>query len=178
MEWLALPTILAGAAFIPKRKMKDEKKIQLIFENRKVAVKRGESLQYPKLKRKKAHDTYTTYLYSLPLGIPSESIELLLPAIKDGLNKEIEYEFENGMLKIYVYETELPKKWDYDKGLIRPKTWEVPVGKNHKGILYHDFDKYPHLLMGGVTRFGKTVCLKEMFHTLLMNQPDMLILLF
>jgi DNA segregation ATPase FtsK/SpoIIIE, S-DNA-T family len=170
IEW-ALPAILLSAALFPKGKMKDEKKIQILFENRKVCVKRGESLQYPKLKRKIPNDNYTTYIYTLPLGMPSEAFDLLLPALKDGLNKEVEFEFE-GVLKMHVYETELPKKWTYDEKLFRPGTWEVPIGKNHKGILYHDFDKYPHLLMGGTTRFGKTVALKGIFNTLLFNNPD------
>lgn len=84
---------------------------------------------------------------------------------------EVEYEHD-GMLKLHVFEHSLPNKWTFDKRLLRPNKWEVPIGMNHKGILYHDFEKYPHLLTGGVTRFGKTVFLKETFHTLLMNQPD------
>lgn len=172
IEWLALPLSLLGVAFIPKKKMSDEKKIEEIFQNRKVAVKKGESLQYPKLKQKTTKDTYTTYLYSLPLGIPTEAIETILPAFKEGLNKEIEFEFDNGLFRIDVFETELPKKWDYDDKLIREGTWEVPIGKNHTGILYHDFEKYCHLLNGGVTRFGKTVFMKGIMNTLILNNPQ------
>jgi S-DNA-T family DNA segregation ATPase FtsK/SpoIIIE len=172
IEWLAFPLVIAGAAFIPKGKMSDEQKIKTIFENRKVAIKRDEKLQYPKLQRKIPNDTYTTYIYSLPLGIPSEVFEKLLSALKDGLNKEVEYEYDNGYLKIDVFETGLPERWDYDNKLIRPNTWEVPVGQNHKGILYHDFEKYCHLLCGGVTRFGKTVFMKEIMNTLVLNNPQ------
>jgi DNA segregation ATPase FtsK/SpoIIIE, S-DNA-T family len=171
IEWLALPATVLAAALIPKKKMSDEKKIEQIFENRKVCVKRGEHFQYPKLIEKTEDISRTTYIYSLPLGIPSEAFELLLPAIQDGLNKEVEYEFD-GFLKLYVYHEKLPEKWNYNEELYRPGTWEVPIGKNHKGILYHDFEKYPHLLCGGVTRFGKTVFIKEVFHSLLMNQPE------
>ena len=171
IEWLAFPLVIAGAAFIPS-KTSDKKKIQTIFENRKVAIKKGESLQYPKFIKKHPSDTYTTYLYKLPLGIPSEIIETLLPALKDGLNKEVEYEFKDGLLKIDVFETELPEKWNYDESLLRPGSWEVPIGKNHKGILYHDFEKYCHLLNGGVTRFGKTVFMKEVMNTLIINNPQ------
>jgi S-DNA-T family DNA segregation ATPase FtsK/SpoIIIE len=65
-----------------------------------------------------------------------------------------------------------PNKWNYEEGLLRPGTWEVPIGKNHKGILYHDFEKYCHLLCGGVTRFGKTVFMKEVMNTLILNNPQ------
>jgi S-DNA-T family DNA segregation ATPase FtsK/SpoIIIE len=105
----------------------------------------------------------------LPLGVPSEAFESFIPVLKDGLNKDVEIEFDD-VLKINVFEQGLPNSWNYDDGLLRSDTWEIPVGKNHKGILYHDFEKYPHMLVGGVTRFGKTVLIKEIFYTLLMNQ--------
>jgi S-DNA-T family DNA segregation ATPase FtsK/SpoIIIE len=172
IEWLAFPVAIAGAAFIPKGKMKDEKKIKIIFENTRMVVKRGDQLQYPKLQQKSPQDTYTSYLYSLPLGIPSSAIEDITPELRDGLNKEVEVEYRDGFIKIDVFETNLPESWDYTDELIRAGTWEVPIGKNHKGILYHDFEKYCHLLCGGVTRFGKTVFMKEVMNTLVLNNPQ------
>lgn len=181
IEWLIPPLLIAGAACIPKGKMKDEKIIEKIFVNRKVGFSSEELIngemvtknrQYPKLVRKYPQETYTSYLYSLPLGLPSETFEKLLPALKDGLNKEVDYEFKGGLLKMNVYNGDLPEKWTYDDSLIRPGTWEVPIGKNHTGVLYHDFEKYCHLLNGGVTRFGKTVFMKEVLNTLILNNPD------
>ncbi|MGG4267450.1 FtsK/SpoIIIE domain-containing protein [Peribacillus simplex] len=169
IEWLAIPVLAFGAAFIPKGKMSDEKKIQQIFENRKVGINKGENFLHPKLIRKYNHNTYTTYIYSLPLGVPSEAFESFIPVLKDGLNKDVEIEFDE-VLKINVFEQGLPNSWNYDDTLLQADTWEIAVGKNHKGIIYHDFEKYPHMLVGGVTRFGKTVFIKEAFYTLLMNQ--------
>lgn len=177
IEWFALPLAVVGAALIPKGKMTDEKKIKQIFINRKIGIKKktdvsGEDvIQHPKLVRKYHKNSYSTYLYSLPLGTPSETFESLLPALKDGLNKEVDYEFD-GLLKIHVYNEKLPEKWDYTEDLLRPGTWEVPIGQNHQGILYHDFEKYCHLLNGGVTRFGKTVFMKEVMNTLILNNPE------
>lgn len=171
IEWLAIPAVIAGAAFIPKSKIKPEKVIQMVFENKKVCVKRGDNFQYPKLKRKVPNEGYDTYLYSMPYGLHTDDIEEVVPAIKEALNKEIEIDVD-GLLKIDVYHEDLPEKWKYDEDLSRPNTWEVPIGKNHKGILYHDFDKYPHFIIGGVTRFGKTVLIKSIFNTLLLNNPD------
>lgn len=169
IEWLAIPVIALGAALIPGKKMTDEKKIQQIFENRKVGINQGENFLHPILIRKYNRATYTTYIYSLPLGVPSEAFESFIPVLKDGLNKDVEIEFDD-VLKINVFEQSLPNSWNYDDTLLQADTWEIPVGKNHKGILYHDFEKYPHMLVGGVTRFGKTVLIKETFYTLLMNQ--------
>ncbi len=171
IEWL-LPAAVVGAAFLPKKKKKDKQIIKEIFENRKVGIKRGENVQYPKFIREHHSEACTTYLYKLPLGIPSEAVQSLNNAFSEGLNKEVEMEFDKGVLKVNVFEKGLPNKWTYNESLLRPETWEVPIGKNHKGILYHDFEKYPHLLNGGVTRFGKTVFMKEVMNTLIHNNPD------
>jgi DNA segregation ATPase FtsK/SpoIIIE, S-DNA-T family len=171
IEWLAFPAALAGAALIPKAKMSDQKKIEQIFKNIGLGIKHKEGLQGLKFMKKHTQDTYTTYLFSVPLGVSYEDVEEALPALKDGLNKEVEIEYK-GILKIDVYHKELPTKWNYTLDLVQEGTWEVPIGRNHKGILYHDFDKYQHMLIGGVTRYGKTVLLKEMFHTLLLNNPN------
>lgn len=176
IEWMAIPLIAGAAAFIP-RKRNDSKIISSIFENRKIHIQKGENKYGPRLIKKEPFligDKLlsTSYHYTLPLGIPSEVLEALIPAIKEGLNKEVEYEFKDGLLLIDVFETKLPEKWKYNEKLLRPGTWKFPVGTNHKGILYHDFDKYQHLLAGGVTRYGKTVFLKEIFTTLLLNNPS------
>ena len=169
IEWI-IPAVIVGAGLIPKGRMTDEKKLEVIFKNRKVGIAKGDNMSYPKLIEKHKKEEYTTYLYSLPLGIPSEAFESFKPVIKDGLNKDVEIEFD-GLLKINVFENKLPEKWSYDDTLLKPNTWLVPIGKNHTGLLYHDFEKYPHMLCGGVTRFGKTVFIKNIFHSILMNQP-------
>jgi len=171
IELLSIPLTILGLALLPKSKMSDKNKIKQIFINRRVGIKNGDNIKYPKLIRKIDNAAYTTYLYSLPLGIPSEAFESILPALKDGLNKEVDYEFD-GLLKIHVYHSELPKSWKYDKSLIRENTWEVPIGKNHTGILYHNFEHYCHMLVGGVTRFGKTVLMKVILNSLIKNNPD------
>lgn len=181
IEWLAIPAAVAAAAFIPKSKMKDKNKINLIFQNtgtgikKKITNKDGEKetiIKTPELFKEVKEQGYTTYLYTMPLGLSMDQIENILPALNDGLNKKVEVEYKGGMLQMNVYEDKLPKKWHYTTDLIRPGKWEVPVGKNEKGILYHDFDKYQHMLVGGVTRYGKTVAMKGMLNTLILNNPD------
>lgn len=171
-EWFLPLPLLLGAALIPKGKMPDEKKIEEVFKNRNIGIKKSDEVKYPKPIEKHDNEFYSTYLYSLPLGLPSDYVDTVIPAIKEALNKEIETDFDGGLYKIRVYKNELPEKWSYTEDLLRPGTWEVPIGKNHKGILYHDFEKYPHMLVGGVTRFGKTVFLKEIKYSLVMSNPD------
>ncbi|HEY4554369.1 MAG TPA: FtsK/SpoIIIE domain-containing protein [Bacillaceae bacterium] len=170
LEWLVLPAAIGAAAMVP-RKRNEKQIIERVFKNRRICIKNGELEQYPKFKSKTVKDSHTTYCFTLPAGIPSEIMESLEPAFAEALNRDIEWEFD-GILKIRVFHHKLPESWNYDESLLRPKTWEVPVGKDQRGVYYHDFDKYPHMLAGGTTRFGKTVFLKNMFNSLLLNQPE------
>ncbi|ASV70188.1 MULTISPECIES: hypothetical protein [Cytobacillus] len=159
LEWFA-PPLLIAAAMLPKRKMSDGKKIEEIFKNARICVKDGDSFSYPKLYKTIKQEHKATYLH-YHSGIPSEIFNKIKPVFEDELNKDIEIEYE-GLLKINVYNQILPKKWTFDNNILTQK-WEAPIGKNHDGTLYHDFNKYPHMLVGGVTRFGKTVFIKEIF---------------
>ncbi|MFS0783291.1 FtsK/SpoIIIE domain-containing protein [Bacillus sp. 1P06AnD] len=172
IEILALPVLALTAALVPKRRMKDKQKIQQVFENRGLGIKKDDEMLYPILLNESHKDTHSTYIYSLPLGLSSEQFDSILTAIIEGINKDCTTEFVDGVMKLKAYKAALPTQWNYDDGLLRPNKWLVPIGKNHDGILYHDFEKYPHMLVGGVTRFGKTVFIKEAFYSLLMNQLE------
>ena len=173
IEYLLLPAVAIGAALIPKKRMKDKVKITKILENANVGITKGEhTIMFPKLIREYHKETYSTYIYSLPFGMHSDDFVKVLPAISEGINKEVEFEFKDGVFKLFVYHLSLPEKWDYNETLLRKNTWTFPVGKNHKGIIYHDFEKYQHLLVGGVTRYGKTVLLKDILTSILLNNPN------
>lgn len=62
-------------------------------------------------------------------------------------------------------------KWDFDKKYLYKHSWLVAIGKKRK-VMYHNFEHYPHFLVGGTTRFGKTVFLKSTFASLLISNPD------
>ena len=171
LEFLALPAIAIAAALIPKRKLKDKEKIRRILENANVCINKNDHSQYPQLIREYHSDTYSTYIYSLPFGLHSDQFIKQLPAISEGINKEVEFDFDDGVFKLFVYNQSLPDKWSFDDSLLQENTWEFAVGKNHRGIIFHDFEKYPHLLIGGVTRFGKTVLLKDILTTIILDNP-------
>ena len=172
IEYLALPLLAVAAALVPKRKLKDKEKIRRILENANVSINKGEKIQHPLLIRQYHLETYSTYIYSLPFALHSDRFTDILPAISQGVNKDVEAEFEDGVLKLHVYNQSLPNKWTFTDDLLRPGSWEVPIGKNHKGIYYHDFDKYQTFLIGGVPGFGKTVLTKVMFNSLILNNPQ------
>ncbi|MEK4883696.1 FtsK/SpoIIIE domain-containing protein [Bacillus sp. FSL W8-0223] len=166
IEWI-LPAAVIGAALVPTRRKNDKRIIQEIFERTNTSIKNGDTVLYPKL----VSGGEGRYVYSLPIGLSSDTIKNIELTIREALNKEIEWEFKNGYLHIQVFDDRLPNKWNYTADL-KTDTWEVPIGKNHHGVLYHDFEKYPHMLVGGTTRFGKTVFLKILLASLLMNKKE------
>lgn len=48
----------------------------------------------------------------------------------------------------------------------------MPIGQSLERLIYHDFDKTPHMTLGGLTRMGKTVFLKNVVISLITAQPN------
>ncbi|WP_407270576.1 FtsK/SpoIIIE domain-containing protein [Radiobacillus sp. PE A8.2] len=161
--------------------MSDRKKIQKIFEYTGIigrsatdgTIKTCRFIRQDKIKTANGME----YVFRIPLGVPSKKIEMLnndVGIFKDGLHKDVETEFKSGMLHVFVYEDQLPTKWLYTKLIpqLKPGTWKIPVGMTYKGLVWHDFDKIPHTVMGGTTRYGKTIGLKSIMTSLVLSNPD------
>lgn len=88
------------------------------------------------------------------------------PAIR----KEVHME-GNRVLTIRVYEHPLTDFLPYEDIDNTCKTWKVPVGQTRSKFLKHDFEKIPHIVVGGTTTYGKTVWLKCTITTLIKNNP-------
>ncbi|MEK4650860.1 FtsK/SpoIIIE domain-containing protein [Niallia sp. FSL W8-0954] len=83
--------------------------------------------------------------------------------------KEIELAYD-GMLVVRVYNEPMPKLVDMFEG----KAWEVPIGimrEKNKYIL-HDFEKIPHFVLGGATRYGKSNLINGIITSLIKQQPN------
>lgn len=177
IELLLIPAAgLTVALFGEKFKSKndDKRKIQVFFEVAGIAIKRNneEKLQYPKFQKQIDDDRSTTYVYTLPLGMPSKIIQKVEDVVSEGLNKPIRIQYDNYKLNIRVFHREIPKKWNWSKGLVKKGKWRVPMGQSLEKLIYHDFDKTPHMVLGGLTRMGKTVFLKVLLTTLIEANPE------
>ncbi|MFB7301663.1 FtsK/SpoIIIE domain-containing protein [Heyndrickxia sporothermodurans] len=83
--------------------------------------------------------------------------------------KEIELSYD-GMLIIRVYNESLPTQVDLGEG----KGWKVPFGvtREKNKPVYHDFEKIPHLALGGATRYGKSNLINCIIASLIRQQPN------
>lgn len=102
--------------------MSDRKKIEKIFEYTKIWVveENGNKIKTKFVRKNNLGDIGTEYIYKLPLGIPYKKLEILnsdIGVFKDGLDKNVELKYENGLLHVYVYENDLPKKINFEEVL-------------------------------------------------------------
>lgn len=83
--------------------------------------------------------------------------------------KEIELDFD-GLLIIRVYDKPLPQQVTYTPGT----DWNVPVGltRGKNSFRFHDFERIPHFLLGGATRYGKSNFTNSLIVSLLQSKPD------
>lgn len=82
--------------------------------------------------------------------------------------KELELSFD-GLLCLRVYNEPLPTQVNFIAG----EGWKVPVGvtRSKNMYKYHDFEKVPHLVLGGATRYGKSNFLNALICSLLTSHP-------
>lgn len=175
LELLSVPlAAMLFAIFGDKLKNKedDRKKIQVFFEVSGIAIRSNEKLKYPVFIEQKDDDRSTTYVYRLPVGMPSKIIQKVEDVVSEGLNKPVRIQYDNYKLNIRVFYKDVPDKWNWEVGLIKEGKWQVPMGQSLERLIYHDFDKTPHMALGGLTRMGKTVFLKNVFTSLTLAQPE------
>lgn len=160
--------------------MSDKKKIEKILDytktfvvNEKKVVKKCTFVRKESIVNDEEKEIGTKYVYRLPFGLPHKKLEFLndnIGVFQDGLHKNVEFEWDGGMMHLNVYEIDIPKKWHYR---INPSEgWKVPVGKTYKGIVWHDFDETPHLVGGGTSRYGKTNFMKTIITSLITTNPE------
>ncbi|WP_419955955.1 FtsK/SpoIIIE domain-containing protein [Neobacillus niacini] len=84
-------------------------------------------------------------------------------------NKEIEMLYD-GLLKIRVYNESLPTEVKFQEG----KGWKVVFGatRDRNRLVFHDFERIPHICFGGATRYGKSNLINCIINSLLRQQPD------
>lgn len=89
--------------------------------------------------------------------------ELLGKKVK--VQKEVDLSWD-GMLKVRVYDNPLASYVELtDEMLDSCKAWEIPLGISRNGLIKHDME-HGHMIVAGITRYGKTVFLKMLITSL------------
>jgi len=84
-------------------------------------------------------------------------------------SKELEMSFD-GLLILRVYNEPLPKQVDFKVS----EGWKFHVGqvRENNEIVTHDFEKIPHLVIGGTSRYGKSNLINSIITSLLSQKPN------
>ncbi|PDY77395.1 FtsK/SpoIIIE domain-containing protein [Bacillus cereus] len=173
LSLLLIPaTFITVAYFYQSNGMSDKKKITTFFEIAKICVQHKGELQYPIFIKEIKDDISMNYVYKLPLGVPSQLIQKLAEVLEEGLYKPVKISFHQRELHIRVFSQRIPEMWNWSKDLLKEHTWRVMVGKALDKHVYHDFEKTPHMCVSGMTRFGKTVFLKNVMTSLILQQSQ------
>lgn len=85
--------------------------------------------------------------------------------------KEIELLYD-GILKIRVYNEPMTKKVEWKEDFLNHGSWAVTIGLNRNERINHDFDKRKSLLIAGVPGSGKSVVIKLIITSLILQNPD------
>ncbi|EJR92703.1 FtsK/SpoIIIE domain-containing protein [Bacillus mycoides] len=173
LSLLLIPaTFITVAYFYKSKGMSDKKKIATFFEIAKICVQHKGELKYPIFIKEIKDDISMNYVYKLPLGVPSQLIKKFAEVLEEGLYKPVKISFHQRELHIRVFKQQIPEMWNWSKNLLKEHTWRVMMGKALDKHVYHDFEKTPHMCVAGMTRFGKTVFLKNVMTSLILQQPQ------
>lgn len=83
--------------------------------------------------------------------------------------KEIELSFD-GMLILKIYNSPLPTQVPFKTA----QGWKFNVGqiRENNQIITHDFEKIPHFVIGGTSRYGKSNLINSIIASLLLQKPN------
>jgi hypothetical protein len=123
--------------------------------------------------RQKAVDFYPSDLLNVKWDRTAiKQIRKILKGKTTRHRKEIDIDFD-GMLRIKVYDRPMEDEIKWTDEMLNPGTWAVCIGYDRAGKpIYHDFDKAKHLLIAGATGYGKSVALKLIVTSLILQMSD------
>lgn len=120
------------------------------------------------VKRVARRENGARIILRFPYGKTLSDVVAKTDAIMTALGADVAFARDSGLLIMDILQFPLPTYLPYEMRLLELTrgTWRVPVGQSIEGMVFHDFDAYPHLLVAGPTRGGKTVFLKNVIATL------------
>jgi S-DNA-T family DNA segregation ATPase FtsK/SpoIIIE len=127
-------------------------------------------LLYSKKKKEYGYDL----TFHLPDGLCLSDIEKHQEAIETSLNAKIELlPSTNQKIVLKAFTKQLKSLYPYEK--IETKGLSFPLGYSHKGLITHTMDdENPHMLVGGTSGSGKSVCLRVIITSVIQNKNAIL----
>lgn len=184
MEFVAFGSLVTGVLYAQHKlfdKRSEQHYMEKVFRNAGIAVperdKEGNTtgVKFPTLIEKHDNDNSVSYLYKLPVGMSYKMLTEHKPLddiLESMFNKDVVVNDKGGnVIQIKIYKKRLPKKIDYDlEWLNQCSGYKVVIGVEHDGLVFHDFSTVPHMIIGGMTRYGKSVVMKLLITQLVLKR--------
>lgn len=188
--WWVYPVAYAGTVALDiwnRRQPSPEKVVHEVFRACNVGIRKSDkSITYPLFQQKstKAGSTLLRLEYTLPTGLCLSDILHVQEELTTALNAEVEMEMRGKTLVMNLLREPIPTKTYYKL----PEDWEtrtkgmylpIPIGYSRGGLEVYDLAEFPHLLIGGETRSGKSTFLVQMLaHLFWLNHAKIFVMDF
>lgn len=153
----------------------ENRRYQRLFKALGLYVKTDDREVVPLLinKYKSKDSTQEKLYFTLPDGLSLKDFQDCEQAIKESLNvEELKMRYIEGKIEMILYKNKLQDYYDFE--LVRTKKpTEIVIGYSIEGLITLTLDdSYCHLLVGGLTGYGKTVFIMQMLtHLILTKDP-------
>lgn len=192
IEFLLFGAVATGVLYVQDRmdgQTKEQNFIDKALRNLGVAAPQRDKdghttgVKFPEFKEKTVHEWGISYKYRLPIGLTYKMLmdSKPLDQILDSMfNKDVEIrDIRYNQISIDIYFKRLPPKVDYKQDwLAECKGYRVIIGTDHKRKIFHDFNQIPHMIIGGMTRYGKSVVMKLLITQLALTRQGVKFHLF
>ena len=142
----------------------------LAIRKYKIYNDRGE---YPfHITTSKINEYHYQIMFKLPYGLSYKDIIDKVKYFSDSMIAQVNIENRRGLLMIEVFKGIIPEKYRYNFNYIEhmDKCIPIPIGVGVNGIpIIVDLVDIPHLIIGGVTRSGKSILLTGICDALMQN---------
>jgi len=120
----------------------------------------------------KKNDNCVQVMFKLPYGLNYKSIIDKVKYFSDSMTAQVNIENRRGLLMIEVFKGIIPEKYRYNFNYIEhmDKIIPIPIGVSVNGMpIIVDLAIVPHIILGGVTRSGKSILLTGISDSLMQN---------
>lgn len=178
MELLVVGAVMFGVAACLLKEKKDERVaiINSILElNLNLKLNDNETI-YPFVKSYNGD----SFHIELPQGFEFAQLQKIQGKIENALKQRVvitDKDF-NYVIEIKEKEEPLPKLIPFKLIDTSSSGVKIAIGQGKSGLIYLEFNKVPHLLVGGVTGSGKSIFTKNLIIQLVHNYPNIELELF
>lgn len=171
LKQIAIFGVLFG---IPVLLFSRQDKTTKLFKNCGISVKEGKREKVPIVYSKTKKDYGYDLTLHLPDGLCVSDLHKSQEAIETSLNAKVELlPSTNKKMVLKAYTKQLKQLYPYEP--IETKGLTFPLGYSYKGLIIHKMDdENPHLLVGGGTGSGKSVCLRTIIVSIIQSKNAIL----